>query len=502
MSTDKVDVSKRAGWVWKNWIPEGSPTTVFGDGGKGKSLVLLSVMRSVVTGEPLPDGTLPLVTGNCLIISGEDSKEEITSRLNAMGGGSGQFGTIFVMEDEDAEDFLVPSKWEELGKAIKDNNIVFWAIDPIFQFVESKVKTINDASVRTNIFTPMKRIMSRTNSTGIVLSHMNKDQNGKTVTRASGSGAFVNAVRSTIAVVDTPGRDTFLMGVPKTNRAGVVNPIEYSLHTNRKHDVVSIAFEGERPEFSTKFNGREESTGQTSQLGKAIRIFNERLANGAEVDSKKLREEFTDIHHISIDTFNKAKKAVGAESKKVGAKWVTYFPSPIAVSPVVSSKPKTVAKRLPSVSRSTKPVVEVELPKKPVAKKPLKRGVPKKRVNIEAIRRRIAESIENGTYEVEAQNSKWSKPLSGFVGMNSVKLQQMYRAGEFTSEDFAHIQAYRKKARESRSEVMDHNLSVVAKARKATKAVRPSQRAAREHADKEVNPAAAKKVRGLKKLSR
>lgn len=511
MKTGKVDVSKRAGWVWKNWIPEGSPTTVFGDGGKGKSLTLLAVMRSVITGEPLPDGSLPLVTGNCLIISGEDSKEEITSRLNAMGGGSGKYGDIFVMEDEDAEEFTVPGKWTELQKAIEDNDIVFWAIDPIFNFVESKVKTINDSNVRMNIFTPMKRIMSATNSTGIVLSHMNKDRKGNTASRASGSGAFVNAVRSTIAVMDTPGHNTFLMGVPKTNRAGVVNPIEYSLHENKAHAVVSIVFEHERPDLAHYFNGREEGQ-DNSQLGKAIAMFNQLLANGP-MDSKPLRDAI--VAATSLDTFNKAKKAVGAESKKVGAKWVTSFPTPISVTPVTKTE-TSVSKKVPArKALPKKAVVKTSTPKtptyeemdrlsrdevremlSPAAYKLYAAGrndrrrdaglvKPKPKVAltkpVKKVRPRVART-EATEPTIRAQKSKWTKPLSEVAAMSTMTLFKMQKNGEFTEDDYDAISEYREQQRQRAVKGFDTAVARKVAPVRAKTAQRPSQRA-REHSD-------------------
>jgi hypothetical protein len=435
MKAAKVDTSKRAGWVWKNWIPEGSPTTMFGDGGKGKSLAVLTIMRSIVTGTALPDGSLPGVTGNCLIISGEDSKEEITTRLNAMGGTSGSYGDIYVMDDEDVEDFSVPKKWNELQSAIKDSNVVFWAIDPIFNFVESKVRTINDASVRENIFTPMKRVMSRTNSTGLILSHMNKDRNGKTVSRASGSGAFVNAVRSTIAVMDTPGASTFLMGVPKTNRAGVVNPLEYSLHTNRAFEVVSIAFEGERPDMAHHFNGRE-AEHDTSQLGRAIKMFNELLGAGP-MDSKPLRDLI--VAATSLDTFNKAKKAVGAESKKVGTKWQTFFPIPLAVEHIPAKEAKPLKKLRRKPVENTAPARKAGLVKSTKAKKIL------------AV---YKEGRDTNTPVVHLLKSN-VHILASKLPTNPLTLIRMQREGEFDVETMAVIKRYRasKRSKDSVSRV-------------------------------------------------
>lgn len=316
-----VDVSKRAGWVWTNWIPEKSPTTLYGDGGKGKSLCILSVMRSVVTGDPLPDGSLPGVTGNCLIVSGEDSKEEIQSRLLALGGSEGKYGSIYVVADEDLEDFTVPKKWKELGSLISKQRIVLWAIDPILNFTESKVRTINDSSVREHIFRPMQQIMNDTDSTGLILTHMNKDSKGQLVSRASGSGAFVNAVRSSIAVMDNPSGSGYILGVPKTNRAATPNPLNYHLYTNDAHKVVTIDFDGEVPDLMPVFSPgtRENNT----QLGRAAKLMRELLAGGP-VHSKLVRERIEAMS--SIDTFNKAKKLIGAESRKVGSQWMTYIP--------------------------------------------------------------------------------------------------------------------------------------------------------------------------------
>lgn len=50
-------------WIWNGYIPANKITILDGDGGIGKSLIVLDIMARLTTGDSMPDGTLSDIDG-------------------------------------------------------------------------------------------------------------------------------------------------------------------------------------------------------------------------------------------------------------------------------------------------------------------------------------------------------------------------------------------------------------------------------------------------------
>lgn len=69
-------------WAVDQWIPGDNVTLLVGDGGTGKSLLVLLLLACIATGTPFFG--IPVVTGPALYISAEDEQDEIDRRVHAI----------------------------------------------------------------------------------------------------------------------------------------------------------------------------------------------------------------------------------------------------------------------------------------------------------------------------------------------------------------------------------------------------------------------------------
>ena len=73
-------------WLWPGYFPRGKLVEIIGDPDQGKSLIIACLSASITAGIPYPDGFSSSVTGNVIIISTEDDKEDtLRPRLEAAG---------------------------------------------------------------------------------------------------------------------------------------------------------------------------------------------------------------------------------------------------------------------------------------------------------------------------------------------------------------------------------------------------------------------------------
>jgi putative DNA primase/helicase len=76
-------------------------------------------------------------------------------------------------------------------------------VDPIAAFVSTAINTHADAPVRRAL-APLAQMADRLDLAVVVVMHLTKDDSQRLMTRVGGSGAFVNAARSVLAMVRDP----------------------------------------------------------------------------------------------------------------------------------------------------------------------------------------------------------------------------------------------------------------------------------------------------------
>jgi RecA-family ATPase len=74
-------------WIWDPWIPWGTVTAIYGDGGTGKSLLAQQLMTASATGQPFLG--YPVTRCKALGIFCEDDLDELHRRQNRINAALG-----------------------------------------------------------------------------------------------------------------------------------------------------------------------------------------------------------------------------------------------------------------------------------------------------------------------------------------------------------------------------------------------------------------------------
>lgn len=74
-------------WIVPDWLPQGHVTSLYGDGGTGKSLLGQQLANAVATGQPWLG--LPVTQGPALFVFAEDDKDEIWRRQHGIEAANG-----------------------------------------------------------------------------------------------------------------------------------------------------------------------------------------------------------------------------------------------------------------------------------------------------------------------------------------------------------------------------------------------------------------------------
>lgn len=178
-------------WLWPNKLPTGKLSIFDGDPGLGKSLVTLDLCSRITTGRPFPDGTGPNQPSNVIILSDEDSAEDVVApRLRAFGANLDrvfQFKKDFL---DRSGPFRLPIHTKVLADALEETRAVLVVIDPIVAFLDSSVIVANDKSVRAAL-SPLADIARQHACHIAMVRHLNKSGQFHSLYRGGGSIALL-----------------------------------------------------------------------------------------------------------------------------------------------------------------------------------------------------------------------------------------------------------------------------------------------------------------------
>ena len=79
-------------WLIDNFLAEGKPTIIYGDGGTGKSMMGVAVAMSIAGMVKVIDGLNPNTTGNVLYLDWETDEQEIKTRMDFIANGINEKG--------------------------------------------------------------------------------------------------------------------------------------------------------------------------------------------------------------------------------------------------------------------------------------------------------------------------------------------------------------------------------------------------------------------------
>ena len=193
ISMDEVPVDK-VEWLWYPYIPYGKLTIIHGDGGEGKTTLILRLAALLSRGEKLPCDDTEREPIKVIYQTAEDGLgDTIKPRLLA---GNADCSQIKVIDESEAALTMLD---ERVEKAIAETGARVMILDPMQAYIGAKVDMNRANEVRT-ILSQLGRIAEKYRCAIILVGHLNKAQGNKSNYRGLGSIDFQATARSVLVV--------------------------------------------------------------------------------------------------------------------------------------------------------------------------------------------------------------------------------------------------------------------------------------------------------------
>lgn len=255
-------------WLWKPMIPYGKVTIIEGDGGDGKTTMILTIAAMLSQGKVPPS----LVRGhlveeadcepaNIFYLTNEDEVADTSLvRYIRAGGVKERFSCSAELQEH------MTLTEENLLSAIDQTNCRLIIVDP-FQAFLPEGTSLGSITKMRSIFTALANVAKKTGVAIVLVGHLNKNEGGKDIHRGFGSADIAASVRS-ILMVEMSKQDREMRWV-KTIKSNFdesdYTPIRLVLDDERKLSFAEMEEEEEAP---------------TTKIGKAMEIIQELLAAG------------------------------------------------------------------------------------------------------------------------------------------------------------------------------------------------------------------------------
>jgi hypothetical protein len=307
---------KRVRFLWRPRVPLGEVTLWLGVGGLGKTLALAADLTAQITRATL-EGDLD-GPASVLVASGEDSREHtLVPRLIAAGADLDRVHFI-------AGGMGLPYDLDALEATIVHHGVRLVILDPVVSFLADDVDSHKDHSVRRAL-DPLSDLAQRLDVAVVPILHLNKVRSADLFTRASGSGAFWNAVRSAVAVTEDPddaGGPGRVLWHGKANLAVKAPPLRFTV-TGTTIDggeegpieVAVVTWGEEDPGLEIGDALDRDTDRKPTKQDKAAELLKRELATGPRLRSDL--EEIARDEGIGWRTVEAAKSDLGIESKQV-----------------------------------------------------------------------------------------------------------------------------------------------------------------------------------------
>ena len=188
-------------WLWKPFIPYGKITIIEGDGGDGKTTMILTIAAMLSAGIQPPS----LIRGHLVdeppcnpittfYLTNEDEVADSSlKRFIRAGGVAERFAYSGELEHHMT---LVE---EELLSAIEQTHARLLIIDPFQAFLPEGTNMGSITKMRA-IFTTLGNVAKQTDTAIVLVGHLNKSEGSKDIHRGFGSADIAASVRSILMV--------------------------------------------------------------------------------------------------------------------------------------------------------------------------------------------------------------------------------------------------------------------------------------------------------------
>ena len=210
-------------WFWPNRFAIGKCSILAGEGGLGKTTVLLGIAATISRGGDWPVGEGRALCGSVLYFSTEDdAADTIVTRLMAAGADRSRVHIVSAVKRDDGkgnrafhlqEDLL---KLEHHIKAIADVRLAVF--DPISAYF-GRTDTYRNSEVRA-VLEPLAEMAARNRVAIIGNTHFTKGGSGSANARILDSVAFTAQARSVYVVTEDPDDEEKRLFLPSKGNLG------------------------------------------------------------------------------------------------------------------------------------------------------------------------------------------------------------------------------------------------------------------------------------------
>ena len=310
ISMDEVPVEE-VEWLWYPYIPFGKLTIIHGDGGEGKTTLILQLAALLSRGEKLPCDSTEREPIKVIYQTAEDGLgDTIKPRLLA---GNADCSQIKVIDESEATLTMLD---ERIEKAIVETGARALILDPVQAYIGAKVD-MNRANEVRAILSQLGQIAGQYRCAIILVGHLNKAQGNKSNYRGLGSIDFQATARSVLIVgrlKDNP--QIRVMVQDKSSLAPEGEPIAFELGKENGFRWLG--------HYDISVDDLLCGIPKEKKSEQAENLILEYLSKG-KYPQKELVKKAQAIG-ISKRVLDEAKKALNVQSVKEGSQWYWQLP--------------------------------------------------------------------------------------------------------------------------------------------------------------------------------
>ena len=199
----------RTEWLWYPYIPCGKVTIIMGDPGEGKSTFALNLAAAVTRGEQFPTGEPCGKPGIVIYQNAEDGlSDTVRPRLDQAGADPRQVVTIAETNEP------VTATHRNIQQLIYMTRAKLLILDPLQAYLGAEVDMHRANEVRP-VMARLSALAEETGCAIVLIGHMNKRSDVKSIYRGIGSIDLTAAARSVLLVgrdPSEPGRRVIAQG--------------------------------------------------------------------------------------------------------------------------------------------------------------------------------------------------------------------------------------------------------------------------------------------------
>ncbi len=290
-------------WLWKPMIPFGKVTIIEGDGGDGKTTLILTIAAMLSQGTPPPAlerghlrPSAPISPVTTFYLTNEDEVADSSLKRYIRANGDPH---RFAYSGELQQHMTLAE--DELLEVINATGCRLLIIDPFQAFLPDGTNLGSITKMRT-IFTMLANVAKSTGVAIVLVGHLNKSEGSKDIHRGFGSADIAASVRSILMVeMDRKDREKRWIRAIKSNfDESDYAPIRLILDDERKLTLAEMELDEEESAPITK---KDHATVLLQILLKGgplpISIINS-IMEGNGIGSKTAQRAKNDIHAVQI----------------------------------------------------------------------------------------------------------------------------------------------------------------------------------------------------------